>query len=531
MRKHLPKLAAALAVIAALPVVFGFAGSSSANRTLVMAIAGTPVDVDPENYQGLPSNDTYNIFSSMLVRYKPYAADYKQLPGPFSVDGFLATSWKKVSSGMEFTLRDAKSQWGNELNSAAVKWSFERKVALDPIARFLFAVNNVDQKNPITVIDDKRFRMNLLNNAPMLLGSLTHYVMAIVDATEAKKHVTDADPWARNWLKVNTATFGPYKLEGIQPGQVVYFKANPNWWGKVNIPAVVARAIPDASARLQLVQKGQADYTNGLDFQQAKSAASGSDVQVTAGPTPWHDSLIPNVGFKPFSDVRVREALNHAIDRKALLNTVYAGYGVIPATQVSSTIPTPVKVPGNLDYDTAKAKKLLADAGYASGFEFTLTICPCRPGAYVVPLATAIQSQLSLVGIKVNINTVATSAQFEADRAKKKYEAWIASLGPVVIDPAYFGFLYFGTTGGQNFSNFSNPTVDKNIPLAMTTEPGKRRDRFVVNIVKALEAASPYVPLVETANLRLWSKRVSGGLMGEPTFGVNSIYVDRLQIK
>ena len=531
MRTRLLKVTTALAIVVALPFLFGFGSTTSAKRVLIMALASTPVDVDPDNYQGLPSNDTYNIFSGNLVRYRPYASDYKQLPGPFAVDGFLASSWKKVPSGMEFTLRDAKSQWGNQLTSEDVKWSFERKAALNAIARFLFAVNNIDLKVPITVIDATHFRMNLTNNAPMLLGSLTHYVMAIVDSTEAKKHATEADPWARTWLRLNTATFGPYQLKGIQPSQVVFFEANPNWWDKVNIPAVVARAVPDGTGRLQLVLRGQADYTNGLDFQQAKSAEKSGVVQVTSGPTPWHDSLIPNLGFKPFSDARVREALNHAIDRKAILASVYSGYGTIPATQVSSTIPTPVKVAGSLGYDTARAKSLLAAAGYPNGFEFTLTICPCRPGAYVVPLATVIQAQLSLVGIKMNIETVATSAQFEADRAKKKYQAWIASLGPVVIDPAYFGFLYFGTKGGQNFSNYSNVTVDKFIPLAMTTEPGKRRDRYVVDIVRALEADSPYVPLVETANLRLWSKRVSGALMGEPVFGVNSVFADRLQLK
>jgi peptide/nickel transport system substrate-binding protein len=530
-RYRLPKLAVALAVVAALPFLFGFGNSSSANRTLIMAIAGTPADVDPDNYQGLPSNDTYNIFTAQLVRYKPYKQDYKQLPGPFQVDGYLASSWKIVPNGMEFTLRDAKSQWGNTLTSEDVKWSFERHSAINAISRFLFAVNNIDLKTPITVIDSKRFRMNLNNNAPMLLGSLTHYVMGITDSVEAKKHATESDPWARNWLKTNSATFGPYQVAGIQPSQVVFFKANPNHWSKPNIPAVVARAVPDASARVQLVIKGQADYTNGLEFQQAKTAEQSGNVQVTSGPTPWHDSLIPNLAFKPFSDPKVRLAVNHALDRKVILNQVYAGYGVVPATQVSSTIPTPVKVPGQLDYSIDKAKKLLAEAGYPNGFEFTLTICPCRPGAYVVPLATVVQSQLAKVGIKVNIATVSTSGEFESGRTAKRYQAWIASLGPVVIDPAYFGFLYFGTRGGQNFSNYTNAAVDKNIPLAMTTEPGKRRDRYVVNIVKALEADAPYVPLVETANLRVWSKRVSGAIMGEPVFGVNSIFADLLQIK
>ena len=99
-----------------------------------------------------------------------------------------------------------------------------------------------------------------------------------------------------------SATFGPYQVAGIQPSQVVFFKANPNHWSKPNIPAVVVRSVPDASARVQLVIKGQADYTNGLEFQQAKTAENSGNVQVTSGPTPWHDSLIPNLAFKPFSD-------------------------------------------------------------------------------------------------------------------------------------------------------------------------------------------------------------------------------------
>jgi peptide/nickel transport system substrate-binding protein len=179
-------------------------------------------------------------------------------------------------------------------------------------------------------------------------------------------------------------------------------------------------------------------------------------------------------------------------------------------------------------YDPAGARALLAQAGYANGLELTLTVCPCRPGAYVQQLAELLQRQLAAVGVKANIDLVASSSEFEANR-RGKYEAFILDTRPVIVDPIYSAALDHRTApaGLQNFDAYSNPRLDKLVNAGLVTSDGPRRNRYILGVEQTLAADVPWVKLVETPGRHAFRSNVTG-YGPSPTGG---LYIEELAEK
>ena len=525
---------AALACTAAVALVASFtataavkapSGLGNAFVNVVPAVAGS---ADLGNYQGRPSSDLGPAWASTLLRYKTPAADATALEGPFAVVPYLAESFtREADGGYTFKLRaNAKSPDGNLATCTDVQWSFQRAIAIDGVSRFLVNVGGIDPANPITIVDARTCKMNVRYNSPFVVGVLTWYGMSILDSVEAKKHATEADPWAKTWLSTRSATFGPYKLDGFVSGQTMFFTPNPGYFGpKVPFARMVIRAVPDAGTRLQVMLNGQASHTAYLDYAQFDTAKKSDAVNAIAGVDSNMDVLALNLKDPHFADVNVRKAISMAIDRASLLKGVYRGYGRTAFTQISSALPVPVPQVA-VKFDTAAAKALLAKTAWPTGFEFTLSGTPARPGAYVGDMIAAIQADLSKIGITVKPEIVASSTEFEARRSGRKLQAWIITDRPVVVDPVYYISLYHSLTGSQSFHSYSNPAVDKLLQLGLTTAPGKRHDRWVAAMVKILNDEVPWIPLIETINGQVFAKNVTGYL----NFPSNVVYVDTLTL-
>ena len=490
-------------------------------------VPGLPTSVDPANFQGRPSSDNLQTFTSPLIRTKGLARGAKALPGPYAVEPFLATSWTRGPDGSwTFKLReDAKSPAGNTLTADDVKWSFDRAVALSPPARFLLASGNIDVKNPLTVIDAGTVRVNVTRPGSMTLGSLVPYLLGVYDSSEAKKHATDADPWAKEWLATHSATFGSYYVDSIDPGKSIVFKKNPNFWNAQTMyfDTVVMQAIPDSATRLQLMLSGQADNTYYLDGSHFKAAVAEDGKKLVAYPDleSSMDMMLLNEAFGPFSDIRVRKAINMGILRSGLVKTVYQGFGRPARYQFSSVLPlTSGYQPTS--YNPAKAKQLLAEAGQSS-LEFTLTTSP-GVLSYGADVATYIQSQLALIGVKVNVEVIASPTEFEAKRVGGKLTAWITTLRPAIVDAMFYTFLANGTKGILNAHRYSNPRVDGLVNLMLGTSPGPRYNRELKELLRIVTDEAPTVPLVEVVSQVVFSK----GITGYRTRPVAIVFVDEL---
>jgi peptide/nickel transport system substrate-binding protein len=519
---------ALLAICGSLLVVSG-SSASGTKGAFIVALPGTPVSMDYAAYAGQPTSDVEPMMGSFLFRFKP-SSDPETIRGAFGVVGDLAQSWKFDSKGnLIVTLRHAVSNWGNPLTANDVKWSMQRNIAIGVLGKTYAGAAQIDMTNPVTVVNKSTVQVNVVGASPLILGVLCHYTWGILDSTEALKHATPDDPWARTWLASNTSAFGPYYVSGFVPGQEVFLQRNPHYFDKVDISKVVVKTIPDPSVRLQLALSGDVDFTSGLTFDQYKSALGNKNVHVFNGAGTLFDVLIPNLNFKPFADPKVRQAISMAIDRNALISSVYSGFGKPALYQVPSSYigVHPYPVPG-VKYDPAAAKTLLAQAGYPAGFTVTMTVCPCRPGAYIQPAAELIQSQLAQIGVTVNLNVLSSAAQFTAAWSSKTSDLVIVNAGAGIPDASYYGLNFYTPSGSQDWSNYNDTKLNTLVPLGNSTLPGKRRNRIFVSIAKTLEANPPVIPLVETRNVRLWSTKISGQLSGALNAGSNGVFVDRI---
>lgn len=525
LRTGLVALAAVLAL--ALAGVAG-AASGSAKVSKDQFVWITPVlpqSIDPAAYEGRQSSEIGPVWSSTLLRWKKLPVDTKVLQGPYGMEPFLADTYKKLPNGSwQFHLRDAKSPYGNTVTSEDVKWSFDRIIALDAVARSLMAVGNMDMKAPIEIVDAKTFNLHITGATSLAISPLRWYSMTILDSTEVKKHATADDPWGRKWLATNTATFGPYTVNGFQPGQVISFKSNPNFWGKPYFKSGVIRAIPDAGSRLQIMKSGGATHTSFLDYSLMADAAKDAKLSVVGGVSANQDSLVLNNRVKPFNDARVRQAISMAIDRAAIVKSIYYGYGVPSVGQFAPAVPLAAASP-HFKYDQAAAKKLLADAGYPNGLEFTATTNVGNPGGHVNDLATIVQSQLSKIGVKMNIQPIASLTEHEAGQRTGKYEAIMRAWRPGINDGAYTLFIFFYSKGLNTYpSGYSNATVDKLTLSAITLEPGKRRDRAVSGALKIINDEVPWTPLVQTVAQHVFA----AGVTGYSPYPFDEMWVDLL---
>jgi peptide/nickel transport system substrate-binding protein len=448
------------------------------------------------------------------------------MTGPYGVEGFLAQSWKRANNGsVTVTLRrGVRSFYGNTLTCNDVKWSFERNVAINGTARFLMSVGSIDQKNPITVISPRVCRVNTTAFSPVIYAALQHYFLAILDSTEARKHATSDDPWAKSWLATHTAGFGAYQVSSFIPSQRVEFVQNPGSFVKPKFTRLRVTQVTDPSTRLQLMLSGQADYASGFDWNQLRSASASKRLHVWKGVGPPVDAILPNFAVKEFQDVRVRQAISLGLDRAAIIRSAYSGFGKPGYRQITSAIPTPAgyKSP-TISYNVNRARQLLAQAGLENGFSFRLALSPGRPGAYIQGVGELIQAQLARIGIRVELVVVPTAAQFQADRVAKKHDAVLVDVASAVADAPFTASLYYTSTGAQSQQNYSNQKVDQFARLALTTPPGKRRDRYTVSMLKALDANPPVIPVVEPTNTRVWAARISGQLSGSMVRGTGFV--------
>ena len=517
----------AAALVAAAGTATAASGKATAARTFVKVIPGLPTSVDPTNYQNRPSSDNLPTFTSPLVRGKGLLPGGKALPGSYAVDPFAATSWTRDASGSwTFKLREGvKSPAGNTMTAEDVKWSYDRANALDGVSRFLFSVANIDTKNLVTVVDPLTARINVTRPGPMTLGATLWYSLTIYDSVEAKKHATAADPWAKDWMATNSATFGPYYVDSFTPGLSLQLKKNPNYWNasKMYFDTVVLRAIPDSATRLQLMLSGEADNTYYLDGSHFKAAVAENGKKLVAFPDldSSMDIMLLNERFPPFHDVKVRNAINMAILRSGLIKNVYQGFGDPARYQFSSVLPqTAGFQPAS--YNPTKAKQLLAEAGQ-SNLSFTITTSPGILG-YSADIATYIQSQLSLIGVKVNVEVIASPSDFEAKRRAGQLQAWINAQRPAIVDAMYFTYLVNGTKGIINSHLYSNPKVDNLINLMLGTSPGPRYDRQMKELLRIVTDEKPTVPLVEVKAQIVFAKGITGYL----TRATPIVYVDEL---
>jgi peptide/nickel transport system substrate-binding protein len=382
--------------------------SSKSSGTLTMSQPADATTMDPQ-LQGdvADMNILINMFDCLTTR----DAQNRLVPQ-------LATSWRAVNpTTWRFTLRKGVTfHNGEPFNAAAMKYSIERMLnpkTASPIVEFADA-----GVTGVNIIDE--YTADVVSNAP---APIIPEQSALFDGVMVPPKYIE-EKGAAYFAKHPVGT-GPFKFAAWQPGVQVAMEANSRYWGGApSIAQLIVKPVPDTATALASLESGELDLVTGLVGSDVKPLAGQSGIKIVSVPgiRVYFVDIDTEAGG-PLADVRVRQALNYAIDVNALVQVVLAGYGQRIATLFPSNAFGYDRSVSPYPYDPQKAKQLLAAAGVPQGFSTAMSA-----NATNATLLQAIAGQLANVGIKVSQRTYAVQTFTEMD-----YVNHGNSLGPTYV--------------------------------------------------------------------------------------------------
>jgi peptide/nickel transport system substrate-binding protein len=412
----------------------------------------------------------------------------------FSLKPGLAKSWERVNDTQwKFHLREGvKFHDGKELTADAVKWSVERALKVDPTLKELTKINTIEVADKNTVV----FNTDVPYAA--FPASLEYPGLAIASpSSEINEKGAMTKP-------IGT---GSFKLEKWDTATgTVDLVRNDSYWGtKPKLEKITIKAIPDPSSRSMAVEKGEVDFTCDVPYGDIDRLKKTSGVKVDIQPTARVYRLsFGKLNGTPYSDVRVRKAINYAIDRNVIAEKTLHGAA---APAVGPFLPSIKWANKNLkgdSYDPQKAKALLAEAGWkdvdgdgileknGEKFSITLYTYPQRPG--LPPMAEAIQSMLKDIGIKAEVRVMDSNAI--KGQIKDKDMQLAAYATAMVPDPDFYLRRTYYSKGTYNTWGYSNSEMDSLLEQGLKTfDEGKRQEIYN----KVQEMAVDDVPVIHVA--------------------------------
>ena len=395
----------------------------------------------------------------------------------------LAESWKVSQDGKSITFKlrkDATFHDGTAVTAEDVKWSFDRAVSVGGFASFQMRAGSLEKPEQFEAVDRHTFRIHLLRKDKLTLPDIAVPVPAIFNSKVVKKHITKSDPWGTKWTKTHVAGGGAFMIETWKPKVRTVYKRFDDWKSGPlpEVKRVIALDIPSASTRRAMLERGDVDMSFDLPPKDVSELAEGGKMKVVGVPIEnfsW--SLEMNVNMKPFDNMKVRQAVAYAVPYQKIMDAAFYGRA-LPLYGGKSFSPATVEWPQPSPYttDLNKAKKLLQEAGYANGFQTTLTI-NIGKGTVSEPMALLIQESLSKLAITVKINKVPGS-NFRGAIAKKNLPMLLNDFGGWLNYPDYYFFwAYYGNTkkeGGKpplfNTMAYADPVMDALIDQARVVE-------------------------------------------------------------
>ena len=244
----------------------------------------------------------------------------------------LAESWDLGDMSATFKLRrDAKFHDGSPVTAQDVKWTFDRAVTVGGVPTFQMAAGSIDKREQFVAVDDYTFRIDFLRNDKLTFPDLCVPTTGVINSALAKQHATDKDPWAMEWLKNNEAGGGAFQLEQYTPGQEIVFRRFDDWKSGPlpKLQRVIWRSVPSPSNRRALIERGDADISFNLPPRDVAELAEENKLTVIGTPVDCGLVYIDmNVKVPPFDNVKVRQAVAHAIPYQKIMNAAMFRRGV-----------------------------------------------------------------------------------------------------------------------------------------------------------------------------------------------------------
>ena len=420
----------------------------------------------------------------------------------------LATEWTTSADGltMDLTLREGVTfHDGTPFDAEAVVWNFER--LLDPNV-------NVPRRGPyapiesVEAVDDLHVRLHLTQPSPYMAGALTQTTAAIISPASVDM---EGNSYENITHPVGT---GPYAFESRTLGERIVVRRFEDYWGEAPYyDEVVFQIVPEATTRESLLLAGQVDMIILPPASDIPALDANPAVEVVFGPSDRTIFIAINTTKPPLDDKRVRQALNYAVDKEAIVQGILFGAADVMDSPMAPSLFGYTSI-GAYEYDPERARELLAEAGVEPG-ELTLDFMS-PTGRYVqdFPASQAIANYLADVGITANVRTtdwptyVGTITQgAESNETQLHLLGW----APAYLDASQ-QMLQFQQSqhppAGLATSFYTNPEVEELIAQANSTVDEAQRADLYGQAARLIWDDAPWIflwvqrfPIVHSADV------------------------------
>lgn len=498
----------ATAVVATLALtlstMFAEAAPTRAQTLIIVTEEGpSTLDIDAPNANVETHGASWNTYDRLITHARIKLPDGSWSYDYTKFEPELAESWEIAPDGKSaiFHLRkNAKFHDGKPVTARDVKWSFDRAVSVGGFPSIQMGASEMKSPNQFVVVDDYTIRIDFPRPNKLILPNLAVPIAKVVNSTLAKKHATAKDPWAIDWVGKHDCGGGAYIVETWKPGSEIVFKRFDGWKSgpMPYFRRVISRQIASAGTRRALLEKGDADLSFNLPPKDFAELVKEGKLTVIGTPVDSELLYIDMLTTKPpFNNVKVRQAVAYAIPYEDILHTALfdRGKGMFGGPGDPATIDWPQQSPYHTDL--AKAKALLAAAGYANGFKTTLSY-DVSTAATREPIALLVRDSLSKIGVDVSIEKV-PGAEWYTRLNKKDMPMLIMSFKAWLNYPDYYFYWTYDGINNSVFDdmNYVDPKMDKLIEAARF-EPDKAKYTDEVKaFIKIAFDDVPRIPLVQ----------------------------------
>ncbi|WP_434678147.1 ABC transporter substrate-binding protein [Pseudomonas sp. R1-18] len=488
--------------------LFAMAAQAQAASNLVFCSEASPAGFDSAQYTSATDNDASEPIYNRLTEFKQ--GDTSVVPG-------LATSWDVSPDGLVYTfhLREGVKFHSNknfkptrDFNADDVLFTFNRMLKADHPFRIAYPtefpyftgmglnkkIKSVEKTGPLTVV----FTLNTVDAA--FVQNIAMNFAGILSAEYAEQLMASGDVRDINQQPIGT---GPFVFQRYQKDSQIRYKGNKEYWdpSRVKIDQLIFAINTDASVRMQKLRKNECQVT--LNPRPADLEALKADKQLKVMERPGFNLgyISYNVRHEPLGNLQVRQALDMAVNKPAIINAVYQGAGQLAVNAMPPTQWSYDDTIKDAGYNPEKAKELLRAAGVKEGTELTLWAMPVQrpynPNAKL--MAEMLQSDWAKVGIKVKIVSYEWGEYLKRTKNGEHDISLIGWTGDNGDPDNWLGTLYScAAIGGNNYSMWCDEKYDQLIKAAISTTDKDQRTDLYKQAQQYLKQQVPITPIAHS---------------------------------
>lgn len=477
-------------------------------KTLVVALGADATFLDPESVMNNESGFVMSAIFDGLTKYKKGTSE----PGPG-----LAEKWDISEDGKEYTFylrKGVKFHDGTDFNADAVLAELDRvtnsenpyyvynQEGVHSFAEFTWGVVEKVEK-----VDDYTVKIMLSEPHSPFLASIAMVWSGIMSPAAVEQ-------WGFG-VNDHPVGTGPFKLVEWVRNDHITLEANKDYWdGAPKVDKLIYRVVPESSVRLLKLEQGEVHIMADVSPDDYERIRGNSDLVLLDQPGLTVNGIALIADAEPWTDVRVRQAANYAVNKEEMNEFLYKNAAVVAATGMP---PILMGYPQDLEpypYDPEKAKELLAEAGYPDGFKYKL-LCYENPRGYNpvgIKMAVAIQEYLADVGIELELETLEWGAFLDTRRKAENKDLGMVGWSGDNGDPDNFLWEMFSTDNIPvgNTSHYSNSQLDELLRKARTISDPDERAKLYEQAAQIIHDDAAWLFVNHTLHVRATRANVEG---------------------